>query len=158
MNNTQLAGGRAKKVYEVVGFSRRFKTKKAAIAAATELANKSGAYIRIYCAETELLTVYPEQGAVEHKQAGKSDREDPCEPTPLEALQYIADNSNHPSDTLQTIRQRVALHMASRGEYFTSAYRHGATPLHEMVYSILGGTVTLNHLIDVIRRPFGLTM
>jgi hypothetical protein len=100
-----------------------------------------------------------------------SKRTDKHEPTPEEVLDYIAAASrdltsnwwikhpNHPMNfydqeaayravSLGDIRDAIAAYMAKRGEYFTSAYRHANSGLHETVHSILGSIVSLNDLIE----------
>lgn len=85
-------------------------------------------------------------------------RIDPHEPTPEEVLEYIADfigdNPQPESLTLSNLRIAVACRMAMADEYFTSVYRHADGGLHESVYRILGGTVSLNDQIAIIRQNY----
>ena len=52
--------------------------------------------------------------------------------------------------TLADIRRAVAVEMAKCGDRFSSDYRHESTPEHSACYRILGSTVMLNGLCEVI--------
>ena len=103
-------------------------------------------------------------------------RRDKHEPTPEQALEYIAtaisdlnersfegfpigyesymetERKRYGSITLHDFRLEVARIMAKRKEYFTSDYRHELTPAHALVCRILGSTVQMNALIAELER------
>lgn len=54
--------------------------------------------------------------------------------------------------TLATIKQAVIARMATDGMAFSSDYRHEETPMHSIVYRMLGSTVEMNDRIAKVHQ------